>query len=338
MMRRGTNLLVAGLVGLLALGGIQCAFAAPASVVKVKMAVGDPIHSSVGVTAKHFAEEVRKKTNGAVAVEVFPDGVLFGGDQNAAVNMLEDGGLDALILSTSVYASFEKRMNAVSLPYLFSGYDEFQKYLNGAPGQELLGSLDRLNTVGLSLMIRTFRNVTNSKRPITVPADFKGIKLRVPNNKLWVEFFGPLGADPTPMNFREVYTALQLKTIDGQENPVEVPLANKFYEVQTYLSLTNHIADGYILGFNKRLWNKFDEGTKKILRDVALETALFKKTTDLAQEADIIKQLEAKGMKVNRLEPAQVAAFQKAALGLYPRFESLVGADFMRSSLKFLGR
>jgi tripartite ATP-independent transporter DctP family solute receptor len=337
-MWRGKGVFVVLWVGLLALGGLQVVFAAPANIVKIKLAVGDPIHSSVGVTAKHFAEEVRKKTNGAVAVEVFPDGVLFGGDQNAAVNMLEDGGIDALVLSTSVYASFEKRMNAVSLPYLFSGYDEFQKFLDGAPGQELLASLDRLNTVGLSLMIRTFRSVTNSKRPITMPADFKGIKLRVPNNKMWVEFFGPLGADPTPMNFKEVYTALQLKTIDGQENPVEVPLANRFYEVQTYLSLTNHIADGYILGFNKRVWNKFDDATKKVLKQVALETAQFKKTSDLAQEADIIKQLEAKGMKVNRLGPSQVAAFQKAALDLYPRLESLVGPDFMKTSLKFLGR
>lgn len=328
------------LVGALLLSGAQGLVAAADEkpVISVKIAVGDPIHSSVGVTAQHFADKVLEKTKGKVMVKVFADGVLFGRDQNAAVNMLQDGSLDALILSTSVYASFEKKMNAISLPYLFSNYDEFVKYLEGPLGQELLASLDRLNTVGLSLMIRTFRNVTNSRGPITQPSDFKGLKLRVPNNRLWVEFFGPLGADPTPMSFSEVYTALQLKTIHGQENPVEVPLANKFHEVQQYLSLTNHIADAYILGFNKDVWKKFDDATKAILKGTALETAQFKMKKDLAQEAAIVKELEAKGMKVNRLSPEQMREFQRAALKLYPRFTSLVGEDFMKTSLKFLGR
>lgn len=301
----------------------------------IRLAVGDPIHSSVGVTAKHFAEKVYEATNGQLKVEVFPDGVLFGGDQNAAVNMVEDGSLDATILSTSVYASFEKRMNAISLPYLFKDYDDFNNYLTGELGKELLASLEKFNTVGLALMIRTFRNVTNSKRPIYTPKDLKGLKLRVPNNKLWVEFFGPLGADPTPMDFKEVYTALQLKTIDGQENPVEVPLANKFYEVQEYLSLTNHIADGYILAFNQDLWKKLNSDTQKIVRRVAEETAQFKLEYDLREEEKIIEELEAKGMKVNRLTAEQKNAFQEEALKLYPKFESLVGSDFMEKSIKF---
>lgn len=311
---------------------------ADGKVYSFNLAVGDPIGSSVGETAQYYAKRVAEETDGQVKITVFADGVLFGGDQNAAVNMLEDGGLDSLILSTSVYASFEKRMNAISLPYLFGSYDEFQKYLEGKPGQELLSSLDSLNTEGLAIMIRTFRNVTNSIRPIRTPSDLKGLKLRVPNNKLWVEFFGPLGADPTPMNFKEVYTALQLKTIDGQENPVEVPLANKFYEVQNYLSLTSHIADAYILGFNKDVWNELDSELQAILRKVALEAAQFKLDMDLAAEEKIIKELEENGMEVNRLSASEMAAFQKAALELYPAFESLVGADFMAESLAFLGR
>lgn len=304
----------------------------------LNLAVGDPIGSSVGKTAQYFADRVAEETDGRVAIKVHADGVLFGGDQNAAVNMLEDGGLDSLILSTSVYASFEERMNAISLPYLFGSYDEFQSYLEGEPGQKLLASLDKLNTEGLALMIRTFRNVTNSVRPIRKPSDLEGLKLRVPNNKLWVEFFGPLGADPTPMNFTEVYTALQLNTIDGQENPVEVPLANKFYEVQDYLSLTSHIADAYILGFNKDVWDSLDSDLQSTLREVALETAQYKLDMDLAAEAEIIEELKGHGMKVNSLSKDEMAAFQNAALELYPAFESLVGADFMESSLEFLGR
>jgi tripartite ATP-independent transporter DctP family solute receptor len=229
-------------------------------------------------------------------------------------------------------------MNAISLPYLFSNYDEFIGYLNGAPGQKLLNSLDRMNIVGLSLAIRTYRSVTNSRGPIAVPADLEGLKIRVPNNNLWVDFFGALGADPTPMNFSEVYTALQLKTIDAQENPVEVPLANKFYEVQDYLSLTNHIADSFGIFMNKDVWGKFDGNTQKLLKDAAVEAAEFKNTTDIAQEEKIIAELEAAGMQVNRLSDEQVKMFQAEAMKLYPKFESMVGSEFVQESLEFLGR
>jgi tripartite ATP-independent transporter DctP family solute receptor len=304
----------------------------------VKLSIPDPANSSVGMFAKVFSEKVAEKTDGKVNIEVYPDGVLFGRDQNAAINMLEDGGLDALILSTSVFASFEPRMNAVSLPYLFGNYDEFIAYLNGAPGQKLLNSLDRMNIVGLSLAIRTYRSITNSRGPIAVPADLNGLKIRVPNNRLWVDFFGALGADPTPMNFSEVYTALQLKTIDAQENPVEVPLANKFYEVQQYLSLTNHIADSFGIFMNKAVWNSIDSATQELIREAAIEAAEYKNTTDIAEEEKIISELEAMGMKVNRLSDEQVALFQAEAMKLYPRFESMVGSDFVQESLEFLGR
>jgi TRAP-type transport system periplasmic protein len=304
----------------------------------IKLSIPDPANSSVGMFAKVFSEKVAEKTNGNVKVEVFPDGVLFGRDQNAAINMLEDGGLDALILSTSVFASFEPRMNAVSLPYLFANYDEFIGYLNGAPGKTLLNSLERMNIVGLSLAIRTYRSVTNSRGPISVPADLEGLKIRVPNNKLWVDFFGALGADPTPMNFSEVYTALQMKTIDAQENPVEVPLANKFYEVQQYLSLTNHIADSFGIFMNNAVWSSFDATTQQLIKDAAEEAADYKNKTDIAEEEKIIAQLEEKGMKVNRLTEEQVKMFQSEALKLYPKFESMVGSEFVQESLDFLGR
>lgn len=304
----------------------------------IRLAVGDPIGSAVGATAQDFAKRVDDATGGKVTIDVFADGILFGGDQNAAVNMLQNGSLDAVILSTSVYASFEPCMNSISLPYLFEDYDQFAAYLEGEPGRKLLDSLDRLNTEGLALMIRTFRHVTNSVRPVETPEDLEGLNLRVPNNKLWVEFFRPLGANPTPMDFKEVYTALQLGTIDGQENPVEVPLANKFFEVQSYLSLTGHLSDGYILAVNEDLWDEFDAQTQELLRTAALETANFKFEQDLSEEERIVAELDDLGMAVNRLTPDQRAAFQERALALYPNFESLVGEQCMAEALEFVGR
>jgi tripartite ATP-independent transporter DctP family solute receptor len=286
-----------------------------------------------------FADLVSEQSDGRIEVQVFPDGTLFGGDQNAAVNQVQSGSIDATILSTSVYASFEPRMNAISLPYLFEDFDQYVSYLEGDLGQELLDSLDKLDTEGLAMMTRTFRQTTNSKRPITQPSDLEGLKLRVPNNELWVEFFGALGANPTPMDFTEVYTALQLGVIDGQENPVEVPLANKFYEVQDYLSMTNHIVDGYILAMNQEKFEGLDEEAQQILRDAAAETATFKREYDDEQAAKAIAELEANGMEVNELAPEQLAAFQEEAAKVYPKFEELVGdADFVARTLEFVGR
>lgn len=303
------------------------------------IAVGDPADSSVGVTAQHFADELAARSDGAVTATVHPDGVLFGGDQNAAVNQLQNGSLDAVILSTSVYASFEPKMNVLSLPYLFDDTEEFVEALEGQPGQELLDSLGRLDTQGLSLMIRTPRHITNSVRPIEEPDDLRGITLRVPNNELWVNFFGSLGANPTPMSFTEVYSALQLGTIDGQENPTEVPLANNFYEVQDYMSLTGHIADGYILAMNAELFGTVNEATQQLLLEVAAETAQFKADYDLNEEASMLAELEQHGMQINELSDEQRAAFRERAQELYPDFSDLVGGtDFINETLEFLGR
>lgn len=306
--------------------------------ITIRLGVGDPGASSVGVTAQRFADEVAENSGGRITVEVFPDGTLFNGDQNAAVNLLGGGTLDATIISTSVYASFEPRMNALSLPYLFTDMEEFSSYVEGEPGQILLDSLGELGIEGVAMMTRTPRHTTNSVRPITQPSDFEGLKLRVPQNELWVKFFGALGASPTPMDFTEVYTALQLGTIDGQENPLEVPVSNKFFEVQDYLSLTGHIADGYVLGFNQAMWDAFDDEAKTILSEAAATASAFKTSYDDEQAQETLAVLEAEGVQVNELSASAQAEFQEIALALYPEFEELIGAEFVATSLSFLGR
>lgn len=304
----------------------------------IRIAVGDPVGSAVAIAADHFAEKADELSDGAIKVEVFTDGTLFGGDQNAAVNLLGNGTLDATIISTSVYASFDPRMNAISLPYLFEDMDQFSEYLAGEQGQELLDGLGEQKIEGLSLLTRTPRVTTNSDRPIESPEDFKGLNIRVPQNELWVKFFSALGANPTPMDFKEVYTALQLGTIDGQENPLEVPVANKFFEVQDYLSLTNHISDGYVLGFSQTKFDGYSEAVQEILQEAADDTAEWKRTADDDLIESTLADLEEQGVKVNELSDDAREEFQNAASELYPEFESLVGKDFMQATLDALGR
>lgn len=315
----------------------SCGIAAPSfAQTSLRLAVPDPADSSVGRAATRFAELVNEKTGGEVAIQVFPDGVLFGKDQNAAINQLGSGALDGLILATSVYASFEPKMNAISLPYLFSNYDQLKAYLAGEPGQELLTSLDRLNIKGLGFFLRTFRDVTTRDRAITKAEDFKGLTLRTPNNPLFVRLFEALGANPTPMAFSEVYSALQLKAIDGQENPVEVPYNNRLYEVQGQLNMTQHLADSFLLGLSSTAWAKIPEEHQDAVQEAAKLMISEHDAEEIRQEEEIIGKLKEKGMQVNDFADGELEKVQEIARGIYDEFEDKIGADFMQKSIDFV--
>lgn len=304
--------------------------------VSLRLAVPDPAGSSVGRAATRFSELVAEKTAGEVTIEVFPDGVLFGGDQNAAINQLGSGALDGLILASSVYASFEPRMNAISLPYLFQDYDQLQAYLGGEPGDELKASLDRLGVHGLGFFLRTFRNVTTRDTAITTAEDFNGLTLRTPNNALFVALFEALGANPTPMAFSEVYSALQLRAIDGQENPVEVPLNNRFAEVQGHLNLTRHVADSFLLALSDSAWDRIPEASRDAVQQAADEMIAEHDAEEIAAEQAIVVQLQEQGMQVNEFADGELARVQEIARAIYPQFEEQIGAEFMQKSLEFV--
>jgi tripartite ATP-independent transporter DctP family solute receptor len=304
---------------------------------RLTLSIPDPIDSSVGVTAKHFADEVAKDSGNSIKVTVVPNGTSFGGDQKAAITRVTQGSLDATILSTSVYAGSIKQMNALSLPYLFDGTDKVAAYLAGKPGKDLAGLLEsQAKTHELAFLTRTPREITNSQRAITSPSDLKGLKLRVPGNPLWTTFFSTLGASPTPMDFSEVFTALQTGTIDGQENPVEVPVANKFFQVQKYLSLTNHMSDAFVLALSDQKWNDLSKKQQDAMQKAASETATYKTKYDADQSSNQIAQLKSQGMKVNTLSKSAVADFRDKARALYPQFRDLIGGDFMDETTAFV--
>lgn len=284
----------------------------------------DPDTSEITVAANKFAELVSAKTNGELTIKVFPNGTLYGGDPSGAVKQLAGGSLDMLLLATSLYANFNPKFSAISIPYLFDDEKQLREYLAGEPGQELIADLSKIGINALSLWTRPFRQMTNSKRPIEKPEDLAGLKFRVPNNPLWVEFFKKMGASPTPMAFAEVYNALQLKVVDGQENPINVPLSAKFYEVQKYASITDHMADGWVLGINPAKFENLSEAHQKALVEAAAEAEAWKVENDAATAEETIAELEKNGMEVNRLSAEQQQAFIAISKELYPVFAGLV--------------
>jgi len=299
----------------------------------------DPDHSEITVAANKFAELVAAKTNGELTIKVFPNGTLYGGDPSGAVRQLAGGSLDMLLLATSLYANFNPKFTAISIPYLFDDEAQLRAYLSGAPGQELIADLNSIGIKGINLWPRPFRQMTNSKRAIETPADMKGLKFRVPNNPLWVEFFGKLGAVPSPMAFAEVYNALQLRVVDGQENPINIPVSAKFYEVQKYASITNHMADGWVLGINPAKFNALSAAHQAAIVEAAKEAEAWKVANDAATAQGDIAELQKRGMLVNRLTPEQQQAFVAVSKGLYPVFAGLVkNQAFFDKTLAAVGK
>jgi len=307
--------------------------------VTLNLSTPDPDSSSITVAAKEFAKVIGEKSKGEIEVKVYPNGSLYGADPSAAVKQLSAGTIDMLLLSTSLYANFQPKFTVMSIPYLFDNTDQFLKYLNGPQGKELLKDLDKMGIEGLGLWTRSFRQITNSKRPITEPDDLKGLKLRVPNNPLWVEFFKAAGATPTPMAFGEVYNALQLHTIDGQENPVDVPMSAKFYEVQKYITISNHMADAWVAGMNKAKFEKLTADQQKLLIEATAELQSWKVKYDRDSDNAALETLKGKGMAANQLTPEQMAKFVAISKQLYPTFMGLVKDDeFFKNTLKFVGK
>ena len=299
----------------------------PDGKVILTLSTPDPDGSSITEAAKEFAKQLAENSKGEIEVKVYPNGSLYGGDPSAGVKQLSAGGLDMLTLTASLYANFNPEFTILSIPYLFKDLAQYKEYSNSSYGDGLLESLDTLGINGLTFWNRSFRKITSSVRPINSPEDLKGIKLRVLNNALWVEYFQAAGAITTPMAFGEVYSALQLNTVDGQENPIDIPWSSKFYEVQKYLSHTDHITDAWIVGFNKEKFNKLSKKHQDIIASTAKEMQDWKFDYDLKMDKEIEGKLVDAGMIINDVSPANKAKFTTISRTLYPKFKELVQND-----------
>jgi tripartite ATP-independent transporter DctP family solute receptor len=244
-----------------------------------------------------------------------------------------------LLLSSSLYANFNPKFTAISVPYLFDDTAQLRSYLSGPLGNELLTDLNAIGIKGLVMWQRPFRQMTNSRRAINQPQDLAGMKFRVPNNPLWMEFFTKLGAVPTPMAFGEVYNALQLKVVDGQENPINIPVTAKFYEVQKFATMSNHMADGWVLAINPAKFAALTDAQKQAVQAAAVEAEAWKYSNDTADIDKSVEFLRSKGMQVNALSPDQQKAFVAVSKQLFPRFSALVKDQvFFDKTLSFVGK
>lgn len=306
MIRLTRRTLVAALAALLPLAAAQAQDAKERS---FKFALQNPKGHPLEQGATKFAELVAAKSGGKMKVNVFPGGTL-GGDA-ANVSALQGGTIEMVMLNSGILASQVKDFEVFDFPFMFANAKEADAVVDGPFGQKLHAKLLDKGIVGLTYTELGFRQMTNSKRAINAVEDIAGLKLRVIPNAINVDWVKALGANPTPLAFPEVYAALEQKAIDGQENPLSVIQANKFYEVQKYLALTNHQYNPQSLIFSKKVWDTLSPAEQKILQDAAVEAAKFQRQVNRDAAAGQLDALKKAGMQVSEFSPAEQAKLRE---------------------------
>jgi tripartite ATP-independent transporter DctP family solute receptor len=282
----------------------------------------------VSFGVQKFAELLAAKSGGKLKVREFPASQL--GNEMQMQSALRGGTQEMLSASTTSLASVVKEFGLLDFPFIVSTADQADALVTGPFGQAMTDVLPEKDLIGLGYWGLGFRNATNSSRSIAKVEDFAGLKLRVIPNPVFLETFKALKANPVPMNFGELYTALENKTVDGQENPYTVILSNKFYEVQKYVSATNHAFTQNILLVSRKFWDKLSPEEQKMVREAATETRGYQREQTRLQTEKALAELKAKGMIFNEIVPPEFARMQQTTKGVAERFS----ADFDQGKVK----
>jgi tripartite ATP-independent transporter DctP family solute receptor len=276
------------------------------------------------VGAQKFADLIKERTNGRIQITIYPDSQLGKGEREM-LEGLQQGTIDIYVGSTGPVGNFSPSMNILDIPFLFRDFAHVDKTLDGPIGQNLLKDLEKANLIGLAFWENGFRHLTNSKVAVKKPEDGKGLKIRVMENKVHLLAWKTAGLNPTPMAWGEVYPALQQKVIDGQENPVAVFYASKFWEVQKFFSLTQHVYSPAPFIVSKKRWDAMPKADQELFRKTAMEVAQFQRKINRDAEEAKLKEMEGKGLTVIR--DVDKAAWQKAMQPAFDEFAKQFGKD-----------
>ncbi len=319
------KMIMCALAALTLLGG-EAVFGADKKVVlKISHGINE-LHPSY-LAAKRFGEILNQKLPGKYDVQAYANGQL--GDDVRATEAVRMGSLEMVSTSASPLAGLSPQLMALDLPFLFPNEKAADAIFDGPIGAKMSAGLEAKGLKVLAYFENGFRQLTNSSREVRAPADLKGLKIRTMENPIHLAAWKALGANPTPMPFSEVFTAMQQKTIDGQENPIPTIYLSKFYEVQKYTTLTGHVYGPHVLIINKKLFDSFPAADQKIILEAAKEAAIFQRATNRKMNSDYVDSLRKAGMTVTELSPAEQAAFQKAVAPVYKQFEEKIGKDFI---------
>jgi TRAP-type transport system periplasmic protein len=294
----------------------------------IKLGYGIPEEHPLGQGVNKFAQLVSEKSGGKIKVKGFAANVL--GSETQMISATIGNVQQMVIPSSAAVVSNVKEFALFDLPFLFANEKEADAVLDGPVGKELLDKLTASNVIGLCFWENGFRHVTNSKHPITKGEDLQGIKIRTMPSPVYIDSFNTLGANAVPMSFSELFTALEMKAVDAQENPYAIIHASKFDEVQKYLSVTKHSYAPFVVMVSKKFWDGLSADEKAVLQESCTEARDYQRKFSRETNAKIVEDLKAKGMQLNELDPQEVAKMKESLQPVVEKHRKTIGEDLVK--------
>lgn len=287
--------------------------------------------SSTGhLAAERLASQLAEKTDGRITIEIYPSSQL--GSEREAIESIQLGNMDMTFVSSAVLGSFNQEFFALDIPFIFTDRDSVYRVLDGEIGQGLLDSLEKVGIKAVGYWENGFRQLTNNKKVIRTPDDLKGMKMRTMENEVHIAAWREEGANPAPLAFGELFTALQQGTFDAQEGPINLFYDMKFYEVQKFISKTNHVYSPWPVLINPDVYARFSDADKEVFMQIMKETTDYQR--GLAQKADDAAVEKMKDVTITELTPEEQAAFSSRMGPIHDLVKKKIGADIVDRIIK----
>lgn len=305
-------------------------FSMNTSAVTLKLAHAAPESDLQQDLSLFLKQEIETRSKGEIKVNIYPSGQL--GNDKQMIDGTRSGIVDISMVGINNWSGLIPESAAFELPYIFPNRQSAYSALDGKPGVRILKAMEKFGVKGLGYPENGFRNITNNKRPIRTPSDLDGLRMRVNNAKALNDMFSSMGANPQQIPVSELYTALETGVVDAQDHPIGVTLSFKFYEVQKYLTISQHAYSPLVITMNLKKFNKLTSDQQKMVEQVAQEAIIRQRLMSIDKEEQMIKTLESEGVKVNRDIDTQI--FQQKAKQVWKTFTKENGEQIINEILE----
>jgi len=281
-----------------------------------------------GQAAVKWAELVEERSEGRMKLTIYPNAQLVSGDQTREFSAMRSGIIDMAVASTINWSPQVPELNLFSLPFLMPDAAAIDAITQGEAGQAIFEAIEKRGVIPLAWGENGFRELSNSRGPISQPDDLKGLKVRVVGSPLFLDTFNTLGANPTQMSWADAQPALTTGAVDGQENPLSVFDVARIDQVgQKHLTLWRYMADPLVFGVNQRVWNSLSTEDQTLLKEAAIEAGAWEIAKSRAELVETLERIKERGVEVSELTPEQHSAFVEATQSVYEKWVPRIGED-----------
>lgn len=286
-----------------------------------------------GQAAVKWAELVEERSEGKIKLKIYPNAQLVSGDQTREFSAMRSGLIDMAVGSTINWSTQVPELNLFSLPFLMPDDAAVDAITQGEAGKQVFAAIEKRGVMPLAWAENGFREISNSRKPITQPEDLKGLKIRVVGSPLFLDTFNALGANPTQMSWTDAQPALTTGAVDGQENPLSVfDAARADRASQSHLTLWHYMNDPLIFGVNQRLWRTLSKEDQQLLTETAIEAGQWEVKKSRAELTDTLARIRERDVEITELSEEQRAAFVEATQSVYKKWTPKIGADLVEKA------